>query len=78
MVNQQIVSYIQTQVENGYSYDQISNYLIQQGYKSRDIKSAIKSITKTPVDKKKLIQIIVIVIMILTIAYMVYYNYVLN
>ena len=70
MVNQQIVSYIQTQVKNGYSYDQIGNYLMQQGYKSRDIKSAIKSLTKTPVDKKKLIQIIVIVVMVIIVGFL--------
>ncbi len=78
MVNQQLMNYIQTQSESGYTYDQIGNFLLQQGYAQRDVRSAIKTLTKTPLDKKTLIQRIVIAIMVLLISYMVYYNYFLN
>jgi uncharacterized protein Smg (DUF494 family) len=72
MVNQQLVNYIQTQARNGYSYDQIGNYIMQQGYKAKDIKSAIKSLTKTPTDKKTIIQRVIIAIMIMIIGLLVW------
>ncbi len=78
MVNQQLINYIQTQSEMGYSIEQIENFLLQQGYAQREVRSAIKALTKTPLDKKTLIQRIVITIMVLLISYMVYYNYFLN
>ena len=72
MVNQKLINYIQTQSRNGYSYDQIGNYLMQQGYKAKDIKSAIKALTKTPTDKKTIIQRLVIVVMIIIIGLLIW------
>jgi len=75
MVNQQLVDYIKTQAKNGYPVNQIANYLMQQGYSQEDVNSAVNALSKPSVDKKTLIQRIVIVIMVLIISYMVYYNY---
>lgn len=75
MVNPQLVDYIKTQAKNGYPVEQIASYLMQQGYSQEDVSAAVNSVSKPSVDKKALIQRIVIGIMILIISYMVYYNY---
>ena len=75
MTNQQLVNYIQTQVQNGYPIEQIQSYLIQQGYKEKDVKSAVNSLRGGTSSKKKIIQYLIIATMALAIGYMMYYNY---
>ncbi len=42
MVNQQLINYIKTEEAQGYTPQQLRNYLIQQGYNSAEVDEAIK------------------------------------
>jgi len=69
MVNKQLVDYVRSQETQGYSSQQLYNYLIQQGYNPNEVKEAIDFVNKpqtSSLPSKKFIWIGVSTIVVIT------------
>ncbi|MCK5333908.1 MAG: hypothetical protein KAJ24_05310, partial [Candidatus Aenigmarchaeota archaeon] len=65
MVNQQIINWIKQQDSQGYSSQQLYNYLIQQGYNPNEVNEAIRIVSQ-PTSQVNQLSIIIIGIVVVT------------
>ncbi|MBW2979794.1 hypothetical protein KY360_00070 [Candidatus Woesearchaeota archaeon] len=70
MVNQQLIDYIKSEEAQGYTVKQLYDYLIKQGYDSKEVNEAINLVNKRQAKSAKpVVIILVVLIMIIGASY---------